>query len=311
MSIFEPDQFPLVMSTLQGVTSRERHFRDGLITLSACIGGGMRKATHDDLKYIFGSVVEKAYDRLVSEPFMHGGRYLAQSEATQALAWSISLSSLHDVLSVKKKLDKTSAAGPMVDAMKALIDEVHPLAVAMAGLKAELVKGRAPPSPEQRARAQALENPNKVVKTCPCCFRGIALAGQTMAHHGYERPGYGSQTASCMGIRFKPLEVSSEGLVCILTAEKHRLGVLEESWANRGNVTRLQDLRDRKAPEITPADPRWVRALASYVGNLESQLRFTKASVAELQGRLDAWVQTEPDGLESVREPRAGRRRRP
>ena len=302
---FEPEHFPLLLGTLKDSVSRERQFRDAVLTLSAGMAGTMRKVTHDEIKYVFGSVVDKAYDKLVSDRFMFHGQLQALPEATQTLAWSIQIMSLHDVLATKKKLDKTTATGPMVDAMKALIDEVHPLAVAMAGMKADLVKGRAPPSPEQQARAQALENPDKIVKTCSCCFRGIALAGQTMAHHGYERPGYGSQTSSCMGIRFKPLEVSSEGLVAILDSEKRHLSVLEKSWAGRDKITRLQDLRDKKAPEITPMDPGWARALASYVANLDSQMRFTTSSVAELQGRLDVWVQTEPDGLVSVRKPRS------
>ena len=301
MSAFSPDQFPLVLGTLASTAARERQFRDALDVLSIGLSSGMRKVTHDDLKHLFSNFVDKAYDKLVADPFMHAGRHEKLTEEARELAWSISTMSLHDVLSTKKKLDKTLATGPMVDAAKALIDEVHPLAVAMAALKTELVKGRAPPSPEQQARTQALENPDKIVKTCACCFRGIALAGQTMAHHGYERPGYGSQTSSCMGIRFKPLEVSSEGLVAILDSEKRHLAVLERSWAGRDKIVRLQDLRDKKAPEITSTDPRWDRALASYVANLDSQMRFTTSSVAELQGRLDVWVQTEPDGLASVK----------
>jgi len=128
-----------------------------------------------------------------------------------------------------------------------------------------------------------------------------------MAHHGYERPCHGSQTLSCMRIRFKPLEVSSEDLVCILSSEKNRLEAFEKSWSNRGNVIRLQNLRDRKAPDLTPTDVRSPRALISYIVNLKSQRRYAASSVTELQDRLDAWVQTEFDALVSVCELRGQR----
>ena len=48
-----------------------------------------------------------------------------------------------------------------------------------------------------------------------------------------------------------------------------------------------------------PTDARWPRALASYIGNLKSQRRYTASSIAEFRGRLDVWVQTELDGWAS------------
>lgn len=48
--------------------------------------------------------------------------------------------------------------------------------------------------------------------TCQCCARQIFAETGLIAHHGYERPGYGYQTASCMGARNLPFEVSREVL---------------------------------------------------------------------------------------------------
>jgi hypothetical protein len=48
--------------------------------------------------------------------------------------------------------------------------------------------------------------------TCQCCGgRYLANTG-TIAHHGYQRPGDGWQTASCIGAKFEPFEVSRERL---------------------------------------------------------------------------------------------------
>jgi len=48
--------------------------------------------------------------------------------------------------------------------------------------------------------------------TCQCCGRGIFAATGTIAHHGYQRPGGGWQTASCSGAKELPFEVSREAL---------------------------------------------------------------------------------------------------
>jgi hypothetical protein len=48
--------------------------------------------------------------------------------------------------------------------------------------------------------------------TCQCCGRDIHAATGVIAHHGYERPGEGWQTASCMGARHLPFEASRDRL---------------------------------------------------------------------------------------------------
>lgn len=42
---------------------------------------------------------------------------------------------------------------------------------------------------------------------CQCCNRKILANTGVIAHHGYERPGHGWQTSSCMGARHLPFEV--------------------------------------------------------------------------------------------------------
>lgn len=52
--------------------------------------------------------------------------------------------------------------------------------------------------------------------TCQCCARQIFAETGVIAHHGYERPGFGYQTASCMGARELPFEVSRDALAYLI-----------------------------------------------------------------------------------------------
>lgn len=45
---------------------------------------------------------------------------------------------------------------------------------------------------------------------CQICERQIEAGSGLIAHHGYQRPGQGWQTASCMGARHKPYEVACD-----------------------------------------------------------------------------------------------------
>jgi hypothetical protein len=70
--------------------------------------------------------------------------------------------------------------------------------------------------------------------TCPCCFRPYAVQGGLMSKHGYRAPGRGTGYAphiggSCVASRqFKPLEVSPEGTLHVLTAAKRDRNAAEE-----------------------------------------------------------------------------------
>lgn len=48
--------------------------------------------------------------------------------------------------------------------------------------------------------------------TCQCCGGSYLAKKGLIAHHGYQRPGYGNQTASCYGARNLPFEESRDCL---------------------------------------------------------------------------------------------------
>jgi len=47
---------------------------------------------------------------------------------------------------------------------------------------------------------------------CQCCGRQIEAKRGNIAHHGYQRPGQGWQTSSCIGAMFPPFQVSRDRL---------------------------------------------------------------------------------------------------
>ena len=50
------------------------------------------------------------------------------------------------------------------------------------------------------------------ITTCQICGRAIKAKNGLIAHHGYQRPGGGWQTASCWGARWRPYEVACDAI---------------------------------------------------------------------------------------------------
>ncbi len=286
-----PDQFPLLT---QGNLERAVRVHDAVLVLaSGQEAGTIRQVALSEAKQTLSGAVEKAWARHVSEPFFHAGKYMRQAQEVQALYNEVLYLELHRIISASKKIAKCKASGPAIDAMRALISEVLPLAQAVAALKEKAVKGRAPAATPSKP-----VNPNKIMRTCGVCFRRIALAGTTMAHHGYKRPGSGWQTASCPGIRFRPLEVSSEGLEWLIATLAAQLSTSERALAAAPELTSLNKLESRGAGKtslvkINKGEPEWASAYRWHVWELESEITSLKRELPRLETKLRDWRATE------------------
>jgi hypothetical protein len=75
---------------------------------------------------------------------------------------------------------------------------------------------------EKVFNAQRRAQKDAAAMTCQCCGRKIFAETGTIAHHGYQRPGSGWQTASCMGAKYLPFEVDRERLGDLIEALKNR-----------------------------------------------------------------------------------------
>jgi len=68
---------------------------------------------------------------------------------------------------------------------------------------------------------------------CQCCGRAIHAALGKIAHHGYQRPGEGWQTASCFGAKRLPWEVDRSAVADLI---KHLEQILENSIEARAEA---------------------------------------------------------------------------
>lgn len=278
------EKFPILRAAARSPSRFDSAVEQVLAGIEA---GSIRNVDYQDVKYELGQAAADAWNNHVASPFFHGGGWEKLPLDVNELYDSITILSLHDLISTAKKVARSKAQGPVIDAMRAVCAEALPLAEAVASLKDKVVKGRAPSAGPSKPLS-----PNKVVKTCPVCFRAIAVVGGTMAHHGYTRPEMGWQTASCQGIRFRPLEVSSEGLEWLIAALRKRLADLKDAHANQ--ATRPEYLMAKrtyngKAEKITRNDPLWKQVFTRHIAEVESEMGGLERELPKLDKMLADW----------------------
>lgn len=275
-----PEQFPRL---LQASRRPDRFSASVQALADGVAGGSIRKVALDEAKHCIGSAVYDAWRKHVSEPFFYAGKFATQPDDARALEMTINIASLHDVLSTHRKLSKSKASGEAVNVMRSFVDECLPLAEAAAFLKSKVVKGRA------SSVVMKPVNPDKVVKTCPVCFRPIAVVRGLMAHHGYQRPEIGWQTASCPGIRFRPLEQSTDGLVWSIEEQEKRLAGVKAQYAARNTLSQISVLKGRTVVVVTREYATWTHDFYVYCCGLESEMRALNADMKVRKKRLHDW----------------------
>lgn len=159
--------------------------------------------------------------------------------------------------------------------------------------------------------------------TCQCCGRPILASKGRVAHHGYQRPGHGWQTGSCMGALHAPFEVSRDRLGAMIAA---LVDYRSRTEALRGRVDAEEveislSYSDRSKPrdrmgrypesslKVTRATWDAVRAeresLFSQYGwasfetrkrirlaQLDGEIRHIEMDITAQQARYDGWKQT-------------------
>lgn len=287
-----PD-FPRLRSVAPSISRFEAALA---VVTDGVAAGAVRNVELQEAKSTLSRIVCSAWEAHVADLHFRG---TVEPQKLQDLYWSINLMGLHDVIATSKKVSKSGLEGPQIDAMRAFCAEVLPLAQAVASLKDKVIKGRAPTAAPPKPT-----NPNKVIKTCPVCFRQIAVQGTTIAHHGYKRPSYGWQTASCAGIRFKPLEQSSEGLEWLITTLQGRLSGLRGAIANQATEPEFLMVTSRardKVEVIKRADPSWKKVFARRIAEVESEIQQLEHELPILEHKLATWAPMEPQSPVELR----------
>jgi hypothetical protein len=113
---------------------------------------------------------------------------------------------------------------------------------------------------------------------CQCCGRAIFAETGSIAHHGYQRPGDGWQTASCWGAKHLPFEVSRNVLGDLI---KHLETRLEGSIEYRSKVA---DGREQVRHEYPVYDSRLGRSVRHFV------MFFRETFDAAVAANKDGWV---------------------
>lgn len=283
------DTYPILASG----SRRRARLEEALQVVSQGVAAGaIRNVELNDAKATLGRAAGDAWRQHVAIPHFSRGMRPSVIDPERDLFDTVMILSLHDVLATAKRVERSTAAGPGIDAMRAFVAELLPLAQQVAGLKDKVVKGRAP------SATPKVENPDKVVRTCACCFRGIAVDGpDRMAHHGYRRPGQGEQTPSCSGIQFPCLEVSSAGLQMLVSDAEARYAIAQRAWTKRSEVNELTHTTRRGGQRVEETirrgDPQWGQHQHAFFQRLEATKSMAQMHRDALVQKLAAWVQTE------------------
>ncbi|MFA6230916.1 MAG: hypothetical protein WC617_12220 [Rhodanobacter sp.] len=282
---FNLASYPTLLRTAKDPTRLRRQFD---VLAEGAASGQIRNVVYNDARETVSRAVEVAW-KAVRGPHTDG-RWLKLPEEVRDLDSKISVWGIHNVTAAYKRLVGTKVVHPLIANMRALAIELAPLVTALADLKTKIVKGRAPSTGPSKP-----ENPNKVVKTCPCCFRKIAVVRGKMAHHGYKRPGMGWQTGSCPGIRFKPLEVSNEGLVWLIGTYREDLVNCKAALARRDQLDVLMVRRGLGVAKVTPDMPEWKQELRFWCVRIESDIQGLTDSLPRLEKILAEWKPEKPE----------------
>lgn len=280
------ESFPSVYaSTVRGAERQRQRFEQALDRLNeGLLSGSIRNVEMKDVKRWCSDIARDLWDEKIADVHFNAGKYQQLPGDLVDFYYSITIMGIHSLSSIDKKLQKTKIDHPMIDSMRSLVAELKPLATTIDSLKSGVVMGRAPSTEPPKP-----VNPNKVVKTCPCCQRSIAVVGGTMAHHGYERRGNGWQTQSCPGIRFPPIEVSNAGLKWMIESHEESLQHTIKLQGEKDSLKSLQTNIAGNVVTIRPDSSRWRNTLRAYEERLERDVRWYTEDLVMMKKRLADW----------------------
>lgn len=302
-----PEQF------IQALDVLARHEAEGLVT----------KTEHDWLKAGFNNAFEKAWQSTVREPYFNNGRYADRTPAERELETKLGLyPQTHTVGGYLKKVEKAVAAdGQMRTDMLNVLRELVPVGARVVALREKI--GKRPPSKTSKTAIAHAEREAKAM-TCQCCAGRILAETGLIAHHGYQRPGTGWQTASCYGARELPFEVSRDALASYIKAISDRIetttlqrarieseqAAIIWSYRERGTKysilgyeeTTVQVTREtfaeahalyvEKRAYAPSPEPTFDSLKKAKLAKLDGELTQLRRHLAEQQARFNGWTQT-------------------
>ena len=132
----------------------------------------------------------------------------------------------HTMKAFVKRIPKSvpARAQHIVDACHALVAEFTPACEALAAAKTRVIKARKPSGKVFATPERTIDNTG----TCACCGMNVKLNGGKIVAHGYTIR-WGFQSGNCFGVGYKPIEVSNEGLVAMVTSLENTISHLSQT----------------------------------------------------------------------------------
>ena len=286
-------------------------------TLEAGVAvGSIRNVDFNDAKDTVSRAINEA-----AEAFLKAGPHIVGRNGQphhQSDYWLYAydadafVSGASNVASALKRAQKVAGLKAYADFLAALM----PIADLVKAAKPLIVKRQDQPkvvSPKQAAKLAK-------TMTCQCCGRAIFAETGVIAHHGYQRPGGGWQTASCAGARELPFEVSRDALGRLIVSLKRweTDAVSMMAAVANGLVPVVVTIVDRTAPrsrqtgdhpsksvEVTRANFDEVRAAnpGAFYGDFDDlkekdvahrarEIAGVRDEIKAQQARFDGWTKT-------------------
>ncbi len=175
--------------------------------LEAAIAAGVVPNTlMNDAKWIINDVCNKSADAFLAT----GPRSDQNSMSTWWNATYAANAFVSGATNITTAINRTAKIAELKEYhgfLKALLP-LHTMLQAAKPLIAKRGDNRLPPKP--KTAEQIAKEARQM--TCQCCGRLHLANTGVVAHHGYQRPGFGWQTASCIGARELPFEVARDRL---------------------------------------------------------------------------------------------------
>ena len=306
---------------------RSGMFERSVAELQAAVEAGMvpNKMFVDAKDIVNRAIDEAAESFLKSGPHVEGrnGEPHPQSDwwlsAYDADAF---VSGAHNLPSALKRAQKHAGLSAYAEFISALLPLREMLESAKPLIKK---KGELPKVKSAKQIAQEAQSMH-----CQCCQRAILANMGKIAHHGYERPGHGWQSPSCMGAKRLPFEADRKALGEMIGflrarlegAEKHRAAIKAEKspivfdyerqligpqrhqqfgyWVKWPMVKLSFDV-SRESFDAFKAGPGrdscyGIHDFDAYkerhVGGLSASIKNLRQHIAEEQKRYDGWKQS-------------------
>jgi len=281
-----PMHLPLASSALTGKI--KDRFEASLINLQMAVKEGtIRKADLEIIKNDLNRACEIAWENLYSKPHMWGqGNNPNITKEEHELYYKDK--GFRTMPSIVKNYTKFAGSSKIVAVAIQIASEFAPFKDIMDHLKSNMTTGRVP------STTVKVTNPNQIRGTCGWCLRDIAIERSgLMTHHGFTRPGYGYQTRSCSGIKFKNLEVSLDGLKARIKTTTEEKKDVESELARLPKITSVTIRKSPVSKEmvtIGKEDPRWEKAYKSTEFSLTSDIRALANELSYLNKTLMEWI---------------------